>query len=49
MTRHDDGHGRRAGPAPDLQSGFVNNLRVGRVLNRSEAFGARIIQKNEVP
>lgn len=29
MSMHDNGRGRRAGPAPELQSGFANNQGVG--------------------
>ncbi len=29
MSMHDDGRGRRAGPAPELQSSFANNQGVG--------------------
>lgn len=49
MSRSDDGRAVMAGPAPDMQSGFVNNQRVDRVWTmHSGTFVARKPKSNEV-
>ena len=49
MSMHDDGHGRRAGPAADLQSGFVNNQGVGTASGGESWSGSALdTRKSEV-
>ncbi len=49
MSMHDDGCGASAGPAPDLQCGFVNNQRVAMFRDtQSGTLRARMTRKNEV-
>ena len=49
MSMQDNGHGRKAGPVPDLQSGFANRQGVGTAPG-SEAWGGSALdtRKSEV-
>ena len=48
MSMHDNGHGRKAGPFPDLQSGFANNQGVGTAPGDAWGGSALDTTKSEV-
>ena len=48
MSMHDNGYGRKAGPAPDLQSGFANKQGVGTAPGHAWSGSALDTRKSEV-